>query len=131
MSEQTDIKKPTKLTQVEMKNIVDNAIYGGVVSGQNLNLIERKIREMLYTQKEKKEILEKIRAHIEDAADLDPKVVKGICVINMQNLYKKLYETGDYPNAIRALERLFKMTNSEINERVYPEETKDVEKTNE
>lgn len=129
MSKQTDIEKPTKLTQSEIKTIVDNAIYGGVVSGQNLTLIERKIREMPYTPKEKEEILVKIRNQIEDAAELDPKVVKGICVINIQNLYKKLYETGDYPNAIRALERFFKMTNSEINESVYPEDTKDIKET--
>ena len=110
------------LSDKEITDLADNIVLGGISQGASLRQIETTVAKRPYNQADKKKLLDKVRDLLEDAATLDPMIIKGTCIIGMQNLYKKLYETGDYSNAIKALERLFKMTNTEVNEKIYPEE---------
>lgn len=121
-----------KNTPEQIQRIVDALIYTHIIKGEPLRTIQISVNKNDdLTKQEKLLVLKKIREGLEEAADVDPKVIKGICITSMQHLYKKLYEEADYTGAMKALNNLFKLTNTEINDDIYPEtETEEAEAEN-
>ena len=49
--------------------------------------------------------------HFEQVATADPALLRGWCLEATRDLYKRLLDVGDYPNALRAVKQMRDFTN--------------------
>lgn len=66
---------------------------------ENLGLNER---EAVY-------LFEAAAQYFATVADSDPSVLHGFCLDATREMYRRLVQIGDYPNALRALKQLHSM----------------------
>ena len=74
-----------------------------LIGGESEFDIAKTIKEWPESIKERAEIMEAVQEKLIDSADVDPSLVKGWCLLSMRDIYKKLIDSGDYVNAIKAI----------------------------
>jgi hypothetical protein len=83
------------------------SLLSGLLS---FNDIERAAEKIIPNKKEREETLQIVRDKIEGVARLEPLVIRGFCVMAYQDIYAKSLAENDLATAIKAVERLNKLS---------------------
>jgi hypothetical protein len=104
-------KQPNELSK-KQDIIKQNSerILKSLLSGLSFNDIERAAEKIIPNKKEREATLGIVRDKIEGAARLEPLVIRGFCVMAYQDIYAKSLAENDLATAIKAVERLNKLS---------------------